>query len=139
METTKEILNPEIFSQTFQKDFPYPKNAYWDIFGSPPENVEVNLLPCAEEALEDALKTILPQESQSEDLYWNALSTQAVSEIFMLRYKENMSLREIADHCGNFTDNIEKNEENVQRIIAKTLRLLRHPIRSKNLKKKLDV
>jgi predicted DNA-binding protein YlxM (UPF0122 family) len=139
METTKEIRNPEIFSQTFQKDFPYPKNAYWDIFGLPPENVKVSLLPDAEETLEDALRTILPQESQGEDLYWNALSTQAVSEIFMLRYKENMTLREIANHCGNVTDNIEKNEENVQRIIAKTLRLLRHPMRSKNLKKKLEL
>jgi DNA-directed RNA polymerase sigma subunit (sigma70/sigma32) len=133
METTKEILNQEVFEKTFQKNFSYPKNAYCDIFGG-----ECDLLTNAEETLEDALKTIVPQESQGEDLYWNTLSTQAVSEIFMLRYKENMTLREIANHYGNFNDNIEKDEENIQRIIAKTLRLLRHPIRSKNLKKKLE-
>jgi len=133
METTKEKLNPEIFSETFQKDFPYPINAYFDIFGGIPKGFEFNFLPDAEEALENALKTISPQESQSEDLYWNDLSTQAVSEIFMLRYKESMTLRGIAEHYGNLTEN------EIQLILAKTLRLLRHPKRSRNLKDKFEI
>jgi len=139
MQTTKETLNPEIFSEAFQKDFPYPKNAYRDIFGIPSKSVEVNLLPNAKEVLEDALRTVAPQESQGEDLYWNTLSTQEVWEIFMLRYKESMTLREIAERCGNFTEDIKENEENVQRILAKTLRLLRHPNRSRNLKRELEI
>ena len=136
METTREILNPEIFSKTYQKDFPYPKNVYWDIFGGPPEGKEVNLLPNAEKTLEDALKTIVPQ---GEESYWNVLSTQLITKIFMFRYKENMTLKEILENCGDLPDEIEKNENSIQRIIAKTLRLLRHPSRSRNLKNKLEL
>jgi len=121
METTKEKVY-------------YPKNAYFDIFCMPPENVKVKLLPNAEEALENALRTISPQESQSEDTEdWNNLSTNEVSEIFMLRYKEGMTLREIAVHCEK------QNEEIIELVIGKTLRLLRHPIRSKKLKDKLEL
>jgi len=120
MKTTKEKLY-------------YPKNAYYDIFGMPPENVKVKLLPNAEGALENALKTISPQESPNENNEeWNNLSTNVVFEIFMLRYRENMTLREIAKHCGI------QNEEIVELILKKTLRLLRHPIRSKNLKRYLE-
>jgi hypothetical protein len=130
METTKEMLNPEIFSKTFQKDFPYPKNAYSDIFGE-----ESNLLSNAEKMLEDTLETVLQYES----------------EIFMLRYKEGMALQEIVECCGGVTEYIEyigedederwyiaNDADDFQRIIARTLRKLRHPSRSKNLKSKLE-
>ena len=137
MKTTKEILNPEIFSSTYQKDFPYPKNAYWDIFGAPHESKEINLLPKAEETLEYALGTI-DQALRNGDLDWDDLSVPSVAEIFMLRYKKGMTLREIAEHCGNFVGDIEANNNSVQLILAKTLRCLRHPSRSRILKSELE-
>ena len=88
----------------------YPKNVYYGIFGIPPRTA--NLSSEAEELLESVLETLLPQES----------------EILMLKYKNDMTLQEIAESYENL------NEYEISEITAATLRRLRHPSRSRNLK-----
>ena len=95
---------------TPNEKFNYPENVYWDIFGIPPRTA--NLTSNAEDLLESVLENILPQES----------------EILMLRYKNNMTIHEIAEKCENL------NEDEVIEMIALTLRKLRHPSRSRSLK-----
>ena len=136
------VANPDIFP----KESSYPRNAYYDIFGLSAVGEKVNLLPNAEDVLEqtleNALKTISLQSWQEEDDLKKMngyLTTQEVAEMFMLRYREGMTLREIADHCGHFTGDIEENEDNVQKLITKTLRLLRHPNHSKKLRSNLEL
>jgi len=73
----------------------YPETAYYDIFGGP-----INVPPDAEELLKYVLGTLSEQES----------------ELFMLRYKDNMTFQEIGEQ-----------------VIATTLRRLRHPSRSRVL------
>ena len=92
----------------------YPKNVYYGIWGIPSETI-ATLYSNAEELLESVLESLLPQES----------------EILMLRYKNDMSLQEIAESCKNL------NSDEVSEIIDKTLRKLRHPSRSKILRNSL--
>ena len=77
------------------EEFNYPENAYCDIFGGPND-----IPPNAEELLKYVLVTLTEQES----------------EIFMLKYKDNMTFEEIGEL-----------------VIAKILRKLRHPSRSRIL------
>ena len=135
METSKEILNPEIWGDrgTFQKQFPYPQNAICDIFGDVQE-VPPELLSKAEEVLEDIFTT----------LYF-----AYESEIFLLFYKEGMTFQKIAGRYGGVIKfeyiegedeeikritKIAKDEDDFQRIFAKILRKMRHPSRSKKLR-----
>ena len=85
----------------------YPRNAYCAIFS---ESVFPNLPSDAEETLEYLIGTLHKSEAN----------------LFMLRYKEEMTYTKIGDSCG-------LSGERVRQIIAKTLRKLRHPGQSKIL------
>jgi len=96
----------------------YPKNAYIDIFGFE----EVYLPQNAEELSGNALKIEL-FDSYGEI---NTVSPQE-SEIFLLRYKENMTFLEIAKRKGI-------TEDSVRQIFLKVLRKMRNPFRNKELR-----
>jgi len=96
--------------KTTEEKLYYPENAYYDIFGG-----TIDLPPNAEELLESALGSLLPEESK----------------IFMSKYKDGMTLQEIAESADNLT------EENTKQIISTTLHRLRHPTRSRILLRKI--
>ena len=84
----------------------YPANIIYDIFGG-----KVDLPSEPVRNLEYALKSLEQQES----------------EMLMLKYRDNLTLEEIAEKFG-------LTEDETLAIIEKALRKLRHPIRSRYLR-----
>ena len=91
----------------------YPENAYCIVFG---KAAFPNLPPDAEETLEYLMDTLLQSEA----------------DLFMLRYRDEMTYAKIGESYGGLSG------ERARQIIAKALRKLRHPSRSKRLKDYLD-
>ena len=86
----------------------YPENVYRDVLG---EAAFQNLPPDAEETLEYLMSTLLQPEA----------------DLFMLRYRDNMTYAKVSTSYGGLSG------ERARQIIAKALRKLRHPSRSKIL------
>lgn len=87
--------------------FPFPKNAYYAIFGY---SQDTDLPADAQETLEYIVRT-LPQRE---------------TEMFMLKFREDMTYIEIGEKY-------DLSKQRVQQIIAKTICKLRHSSRSKIL------
>ena len=86
----------------------YPENAYADIFGEPHYH---NLPADAEESLE----------------YVFGMLSERETDILLLRYRDEMTLEEIAMKKDGIT------RERARQILAKALRKIRHPSRSRIL------